>query len=89
MQLRRDRAHSRRSAMVGASCKRDVNDAVERQTGGVVGPPAFEEVILLDVIGNQDFKVKRSGNGLVAYHAWYEAVLTHGSEDACVHARTR
>ena len=39
-------------------------------------------------IGDHYFQVERGGNGLVAYRARREAVLAHGSEDACVHSRT-
>jgi len=39
-------------------------------------------------IGIRDnyFQVERSSNGLIAYHARREAILTHGSKDARVHS---
>jgi hypothetical protein len=40
-------------------------------------------------IGNEDFEVEGSRNGLIADHARDETVLADSSEDACVHTRTR
>src|ERR1700733_12350180 len=39
-------------------------------------------------IGNEDFEVQGSRNGLIADHAGCETVLAYSSEDACVHTRT-
>ena len=36
-------------------------------------------------IGNEDFEVEGSRNGLIADHAGREAVLAYSGEDACVH----
>ena len=38
-------------------------------------------------IGNEDFEVEGSRNGLIADHAGDEAVLAYSREDACVHTR--
>ena len=38
-------------------------------------------------IGNEDFEVEGSRNGLIADHAGGEAVLAYSSEDTCVHTR--
>jgi hypothetical protein len=38
-------------------------------------------------IGNENFEVEGSRNGLIADHAGYETVLAYSSEDACVHTR--
>src|ERR1700723_2314854 len=38
-------------------------------------------------IGNEDFEVEGSRNGLIADHAGCETVLAYSSEDACVHTR--
>ncbi len=38
-------------------------------------------------IGNEDFEVEGSRNGLIADHAGFETVLAYSSEDAGVHTR--
>jgi hypothetical protein len=38
-------------------------------------------------VGNEDFEIEGSRNGLIADHAGDEAVLAYSSEDACVHTR--
>ena len=35
-------------------------------------------------IGNEDFEVEGSRNGLIADHAWYEAVLAYSVQDALI-----
>jgi len=60
------------------------------QTGGVFVRPSFARGWRKRLpIGTRDnyFQVERSSNGLIAYHARREAILTHGSKDARVHSR--
>jgi hypothetical protein len=38
-------------------------------------------------VGNEDFEIEGSRNGLIADHAGDEAVLAYSSEDACVDTR--
>ena len=62
----------------------------EKQTGGFLSARCSTVDSRIDYrygIGNEYFQVERSGNGLIADHARREAVLTYGSEDACVHSR--
>lgn len=62
----------------------------EKRTGGFFVRP----LLVMDGnnrlpvgIGNEDFEVEGSRNGLIADHAGREAVLAYSSEDACVHTR--